>query len=82
MTVKQLIELLKKYPEKARVLIPGYEGGFDDVVYIKTHEFAINYAQGEPYVGNHEILGEFNCSEEQSKYYAIENCVYLTQYEY
>jgi len=30
MTVKELIEELKKYPGDARVLVEGYENGYDD----------------------------------------------------
>lgn len=31
MTVKQLKELLNKYPDDMLVVLSGYEGGFDDI---------------------------------------------------
>ena len=31
MTVKELVELLGKYPEDLRVVVNGYEDGFDDL---------------------------------------------------
>ena len=31
MTVKELVELLRKYPDDLRVVVNGYEDGFDDV---------------------------------------------------
>ena len=31
MTVKELMELLEKYPDNLRVVVNGYEDGFDDI---------------------------------------------------
>ena len=31
MTVKELVELLGKYPEDLRVVVNGYEDGYDDL---------------------------------------------------
>ncbi len=31
MTVKELVELLGKYPDDLRVVVNGYEDGFDDL---------------------------------------------------
>ena len=31
MTVKELAELLRKYPEDLRVVVNGYEDGYDDL---------------------------------------------------
>lgn len=31
MTVKELMELLKKYPDDLRVVVNGYEDGYDDL---------------------------------------------------
>lgn len=31
MTVKELAELLKKYPDDLRVVVNGYEDGYDDI---------------------------------------------------
>ncbi len=31
MTVKELVELLNKYPDDLRVVVNGYEDGYDDI---------------------------------------------------
>lgn len=31
MTVKELMELLEKYPDDLRVVVNGYEAGYDDI---------------------------------------------------
>ena len=31
MTVKELVELLGKYPEDLRIVVNGYEDGYDDL---------------------------------------------------
>ncbi len=31
MTVKELVELLGKYPDNLRVVVNGYEDGYDDL---------------------------------------------------
>ena len=31
MTVKELVELLEKYPDDLRVVVNGYEDGYDDL---------------------------------------------------
>ena len=31
MTVKELAEILKKYPDDLRVVVNGYEDGYDDI---------------------------------------------------
>lgn len=31
MTVKELMELLEKYPDDLRVVVNGYEDGYDDI---------------------------------------------------
>jgi hypothetical protein len=53
MTTKELIEILKTYPEDMRVLISGYEGGFDDVEDVKESVFNEN-VNTEWYYGKHE----------------------------
>ncbi|MGB4599554.1 MAG: hypothetical protein WBI04_06205 [Trichlorobacter sp.] len=35
MTVSELIEALKNYPPDARVVVLGYESGYDDITLIK-----------------------------------------------
>lgn len=52
-TVKQLIEVLSKYPEGHRVVISGYEGGFEDVAIISPIELDLNVHE-EWWFGKHE----------------------------
>lgn len=35
MTVSELIEALKSYPPDARVVVLGYESGYDDITLVK-----------------------------------------------
>lgn len=39
-TVAQLIEALKAFPPETRVIVEGYEGGFDNVATPKLQEIA------------------------------------------
>lgn len=32
MTVRELVEFLKKYPDDLRVVVNGYEDGYDDIL--------------------------------------------------
>jgi hypothetical protein len=42
MTIKQLIEKLKQYPPDMRVIISGYEDGYNDISNIEEKEIAID----------------------------------------
>ena len=44
MTVKELIRILQKYPQRMRVVVNGYETGFDDLEarLISVHEIRLN----------------------------------------
>ena len=54
MTVKELIEALKKMPEDTRVVISGYEGGYNDVS--ELNEIRINPDVNTAwYYGKHEV---------------------------
>ena len=56
MTIKQLIEKLSTIEDQeARVMVQGYEGGYDDVVEINTKpiDMALN-VNDEWYYGKHE----------------------------
>ena len=57
MTVKELREFLKKYPPNIRVVISGYEGGWDDVnpESISKKEVLLNCGK-QTYYGKHEEL--------------------------
>ena len=57
MTVKELRELLKKYPANIRVVVSGYESGWDDVEQksISKKEVLLNCGK-QTYYGKHEEL--------------------------
>jgi hypothetical protein len=35
-TVRELIERLKMFPSDSRILVQGYEGGYDDITHLTT----------------------------------------------
>jgi len=53
MNVGQLIEQLKNYPQDLRVVVRGYEGGYNDVDTFETLNLVLNYYD-EWYYGKHE----------------------------
>ena len=57
MTVNELAEMLKNYPGDMRVLVPGYEGGYNDVD-LKTEEIVFNiFSKNDAwYYGPHECV--------------------------
>lgn len=56
MTVNELIEALKHYPGNMRVLVSGYEGGYNDAG-LKTEEIIFNYSKNDAwYYGPHECV--------------------------
>lgn len=36
MTIQQLLQLLAQYPPHTRVVVSGYEGGYNDITALKT----------------------------------------------
>ena len=57
MKVKELIELLQQHDQESRVVIPGYEGGFDDIFHVSPSNICLNvYHQW--YYGDHETVKE------------------------
>lgn len=54
MTIAELIEKLKEYPQDTRVVTRGYEGGVDDVEFVEETEIYLNYNKGVWYYGPHE----------------------------
>ena len=57
MTVQELIELLATYPGDLRVVVNGYEDGFDDLSPDKLSIVRIALNTGtESYVGKHGYL--------------------------
>jgi hypothetical protein len=53
MNVGQLIEQLKNYPQDLRVVVRGYEGGYNDVDTFENLKIVLNYHE-EWYYGKHE----------------------------
>lgn len=54
MTVSELIEHLKKWPADARVVVAGYEDGYDDAVEPASMKLAFDAnASGPDYYGLH-----------------------------
>lgn len=56
MKVSELIEKLKTYPPDMRVVAPGYEDGFDDVLNAETVLIKPDANTDRWYYGRHEYL--------------------------
>lgn len=55
MTVKELIQILESYPNDLRVVVSGYEDGFDDIAPERISVVRIQLDVGiEPWEGQHE----------------------------
>jgi len=61
MTVTELMATLAKFPANARVVIPGYEGGYDDLTVedIVSGRLALN-VHTEWYYGPHVRVGDYH----------------------
>jgi hypothetical protein len=70
MTIAELIEELKKYPQDTRVVIRGYEGGVNDVDYVEETEIYLNYNKGVWYYGLHETV-EYSTQKDCEKVPAV-----------
>jgi hypothetical protein len=55
MTVSELIEELKNYPSNMRVVIPGYEGGEEDIINLEVVKLKLDVHK-EWYYGSHEVV--------------------------
>ena len=53
LTVKDLIQILSKYPSHLRVLVQGYEGGYCDIFEAKQIPVAFDMHK-EEYMGPHD----------------------------
>jgi hypothetical protein len=72
MNVGQLIEQLKNYPQDLRVVVSGYEGGYNDVDQFENIKIVLDYHQ-EWYYGKHESAESIYGSDaEQRKATAID----------
>lgn len=62
MTVEELIQMLESYPSDLRVVVSGYEGGFDDIAPERISVVKIQLDVGtEDWEGQHEepeLLGK------------------------
>lgn len=74
MTIQELTTLLSQYPPDTRVVVPGYEGGFNDITIHKHIQLKLD-ANKEWWYGQHEevrssggeallLTGENRISEE------------------
>ena len=55
MIVKELIQILESYPQDLRVVVSGYESGYDDVTPERISVINIQLDVGtEPWEGQHE----------------------------
>ena len=59
MTVEELINNLHSYPSDARIVVAGYEDGYNDVDIIQQISIKLN-AKKEWYYGAHEESNEEN----------------------
>ncbi len=63
MTVDELIQKLSDYPSNFRVIIPGYEDGYNDIIIIKEIEIVPDYHKNW-YYGQHLDKDDFLKVEE------------------
>ena len=52
-TVAELIERLQQFPPETRVVVAGYEDGFNDIAWVDGLDIALN-VHTEDYYGAHE----------------------------
>jgi hypothetical protein len=57
MTIKELVQKLQNYPEDTRVLVEGYEGGFDHVDRVREGVFVADISS-KWYYGDHGEVKE------------------------
>ena len=66
MTIQELIQKLSQYDPNTRVIVRGYEDGFNDVNYTEQRKIVLNY-HSEWYYGSHQdadrIVNEDNSYE-------------------
>lgn len=75
MTVKELVELLKKYPDDLRVVVNGYEDGFDDISPERISTTKIQLDAGiHDWEGQHNV--PFNVDESMDDAKIVEALVF------
>jgi hypothetical protein len=55
MTIHQLLQHLAHYPPDTRVVVAGYEGGYNDITIFKTFQLQTD-ARTEWYMGQHDDI--------------------------
>ena len=70
MTIAELIAELQNYPQHLRVVVSGYEGGVDDIYYVKETEIYLNYNTAW-YYGKHEVVKDFTSCRDCEKSPAV-----------
>lgn len=78
MKVKKLIQILAELDPEAIVVVSGYEGGVEDIDYVKEHRVALNVNK-QSYFGKHEIdwfSDSFEQDYPESKYEIVKG-VYI-----
>lgn len=53
MNIEELIAHLKNYPPHMRVIVKGYEGGYNDIMSLMEKHIALN-VHSEDYYGAHD----------------------------
>ena len=68
MTVKKLVKLLEKYPDDLRVVVNGYEDGYDDISpeRISTRKIQLD-AGTHDWEGQHNVPPNDDESTDESK---------------
>lgn len=61
MTVAELIEELRRFPQEFPVVIEGYEGGADDVNQLSIERLRLGTCDGEgmKYSGDHDLIDDY-----------------------
>lgn len=57
MKVSELINFLSKFDPSTRVMVRGYEGGYDDLEDVKEKDVVLN-VHDEWWYGKHEVLDQ------------------------
>lgn len=58
MIVRELIAILKQYPESTRVIVSGYEGGYCDIDSVEKIPIQLNVNPTHSYYGPHEKVSD------------------------
>jgi hypothetical protein len=66
MKVIELIQVLESLDPEMRVLVPGYEGGYDDVDGVSQPRTFVEKVNCAWYYGPHELDNEFLDQEQHS----------------